>query len=1007
MVFLHVQVQTNGLIDDITYNDARQIVRVQRTRKSVIDDLAAWEEVYKQSQHEDAIRIQSFLTLPPVFVTLENFVEAAVYLSPRATQTQKVDLAFTIFDGNGDGMIETHEIEQVLMKAWKSLEDGITESPTSAGSVFQKEVEGLIDDLKHEFSTNKFSRKMFYTFARDKEFIHYFASNKHWLRDILSDEKREERHWSTHQAQLKQFLTRVEGITDEADYVEDMLRDHLIDNLSDLSEMTVKDFEQMYIDKKIAIAIIDQLSKQNKEKHHQSQFLTLSQRQPDDDGFNSAARNDNIRDYLHVSKYDGCLNGFLPYSKAMSLFYVLIVITLLIISQIIIHQQSTMIIDFKQLSNHGLHCIFVTFHLPLLYPILPKFLSINANHTFFLWITSVECQNTSMLLFTIFSIVHVLFYQIQQINSFNLFGWILFGILFIFATLKCLLQVSIKIKKKFQTNHNYIFLKNAILNFILPIAIYVIFGTHCVTKMNSNRNSNISYFSLSSLAICAIVQLWTFCEKYLFRTKADVIKVDSELPNFVVLTLDKPKQFSKFKCNQYLQLSCPSISRYECHPYYILNDPTSRNLKVSIRASGDWSSKLWTMYGVQHNRLSNLSISGPFGVGYSMKNTHALSQDYDIIMIVASDVQGIQSVSSLLHHLCNKYLDENNETNNNNNNTNENENNNINQNNKIHHWLFKIYFYWLVDPNHSVMWIYDMITKLKHKYPTRFEPKIFVGSEKNIDKNPSNFGIDFILSFRRKSFEKLTFAVGKNNSGLNVARMSSFRQKQNQIDKTRFSVTFGHNVSIGLSSLAMHQSKKQTHVHTSQHSSHQNVANIPVSDLTTPIQSHNDNNNTTHNNFNHSHSNSAQKPNNIIQNLHPRSKKANEIPVESPNFRSVFLQVREQFTNLQSGFYQFMQSNPTRHRRFRIESHLRAASTGSTSRESEMQKMRGIVPELIVASSMNTMNQSWKGKVSLIYHGTPIISKQLHKLCNEYSDDLVTFHFHSQFVNHDYSRAYC
>ena len=380
----------------------------------MIDDLAAWEEVYKQSQHEDAIRIQSFLTLPPVFVTLENFVEAAVYLSPRATQTQKVDLAFTIFDGNGDGMIETHEIEQVLMKAWKSLEDGITESPTSAGSVFQKEVEGLIDDLKHEFSTNKFSRKMFYTFARDKEFIHYFASNKHWLRDILSDEKREERHWSTHQAQLKQFLTRVEGITDEADYVEDMLRDHLIDNLSDLSEMTVKDFEQMYIDKKIAIAIIDQLSKQNKEKHHQSQFLTLSQRQSDDDGFNSAVRNDNIWDYLHVSKYDGCLNGFLPYSKAMSLFYVLIVITLLIISQIIIQQQSTMIIDFKQLSNHGLHCIFVTFHLPLLYPILPKFLSINANHTFFLWITSVECQNTSMLLFTIFSIVHVLFYQIQE-----------------------------------------------------------------------------------------------------------------------------------------------------------------------------------------------------------------------------------------------------------------------------------------------------------------------------------------------------------------------------------------------------------------------------------------------------------------------------------------------------------------------------------------------------------------------------------------------------------------
>jgi hypothetical protein len=63
------------------------------------------------------------------FITLENFLEAAVYLSTRSSDAQKMELAFNIFDSEGNGYVEASQIEQLLLI---STQDCSAESMTEA-----------------------------------------------------------------------------------------------------------------------------------------------------------------------------------------------------------------------------------------------------------------------------------------------------------------------------------------------------------------------------------------------------------------------------------------------------------------------------------------------------------------------------------------------------------------------------------------------------------------------------------------------------------------------------------------------------------------------------------------------------------------------------------------------------------------------------------------------------------------------------------------------------------
>merc|ERR1719204_945145 len=65
---------------------------------------------------------QPILRLPKIYLTFENFVEASVYLSPRASLQQRVDVAFSVLDANGDGMVDAQEIKNVMLDSIQHLD---------------------------------------------------------------------------------------------------------------------------------------------------------------------------------------------------------------------------------------------------------------------------------------------------------------------------------------------------------------------------------------------------------------------------------------------------------------------------------------------------------------------------------------------------------------------------------------------------------------------------------------------------------------------------------------------------------------------------------------------------------------------------------------------------------------------------------------------------------------------------------------------------------------------
>ncbi len=110
-----MQIRTNDVLDDVPYNYARKLALLypatNDARTSVIDDLQKWSRIYGQTQQQGL-----HLQIPKLYLTFENFVEASVYLSPRASMQQRFDLAFSIFDANCDGfVVDIQEIRNVMI----------------------------------------------------------------------------------------------------------------------------------------------------------------------------------------------------------------------------------------------------------------------------------------------------------------------------------------------------------------------------------------------------------------------------------------------------------------------------------------------------------------------------------------------------------------------------------------------------------------------------------------------------------------------------------------------------------------------------------------------------------------------------------------------------------------------------------------------------------------------------------------------------------------------------
>ncbi|CAF2114629.1 respiratory burst oxidase homolog protein E-like [Brassica napus] len=149
-----------------------------------------------------------------------------------------------------------------------------------------------------------------------------------------------------------------------------------------------------------------------------------------------------------------------------------------------------------------------------------------------------------------------------------------------------------------------------------------------------------------------------------------ILKV-SMLPGEVLsIIMSKPPGF-KYKSGQYIFFQCPTISRFEWHPFSITSAPGDEQLSVHIRTQGDWTEELQRVLTVgkdlstcvtgrtkfaAHCNIDlqdrpKLLVDGPYG---------APAQDYrsyDVLLLIGLGI-GATPFISILKDLMNNSRDE-------------------------------------------------------------------------------------------------------------------------------------------------------------------------------------------------------------------------------------------------------------------------------------------------------------------------------------------------------------
>ncbi|XP_074269286.1 respiratory burst oxidase homolog protein E-like [Silene latifolia] len=137
------------------------------------------------------------------------------------------------------------------------------------------------------------------------------------------------------------------------------------------------------------------------------------------------------------------------------------------------------------------------------------------------------------------------------------------------------------------------------------------------------------------------------------------IKV-SELPgNVFTLVMSKPQGFT-YKSGQYIYLQCPTISKFEWHPFSITSAPGDNFLSVHIRSVGDWTRELKRVFTqgktpvssigrltfgeedrIHPRGLPRLSVDGPYGAPAQDY------QNYDVLLLVGLGIGATPFISIL------------------------------------------------------------------------------------------------------------------------------------------------------------------------------------------------------------------------------------------------------------------------------------------------------------------------------------------------------------------------
>ncbi|XP_038076920.1 NADPH oxidase 1-like [Patiria miniata] len=155
-----------------------------------------------------------------------------------------------------------------------------------------------------------------------------------------------------------------------------------------------------------------------------------------------------------------------------------------------------------------------------------------------------------------------------------------------------------------------------------------------------------------------------------------------------VIELQMKKQGFKMLPGQYVFLLCPSISRFQWHPFTLTSSPEEDYLSVHIRTVGDWTNKLREKVGADEGeqsvaKLPSIAIDGPFG-------TASIDIfEYEVGICIGAGI-GVTPFASILKSISHKVLDPENELK-----------------------LKKVYFFWICRDTNAFEWFTEMLSSLE------------------------------------------------------------------------------------------------------------------------------------------------------------------------------------------------------------------------------------------------------------------------------------------------------
>ncbi|KAJ8752754.1 hypothetical protein K2173_007064 [Erythroxylum novogranatense] len=126
--------------------------------------------------------------------------------------------------------------------------------------------------------------------------------------------------------------------------------------------------------------------------------------------------------------------------------------------------------------------------------------------------------------------------------------------------------------------------------------------------------------------------------------EVEILKASIYQGKVLSLQFQKPAGFS-YRSGMYIFVQCPQISPLQWHPFSLTSGPRDDHLSVHIRALGDWSYQLYslfqeaTLFGIKD--YPRIQIDGPYG---------AASQDhvkYDIVVLVGLGIGATPFISVL------------------------------------------------------------------------------------------------------------------------------------------------------------------------------------------------------------------------------------------------------------------------------------------------------------------------------------------------------------------------